>query len=269
MNSLLLVREIASEDFLRFNKNESLINLVKEMGRRNVDRALIYRERSPEGIVTKKDIVTKVAMSRVRRYPVSVLHVSSVMSSPLITVRGEATLSKAANIMMEKNISSLPVREGNEITALLTKWNILEALSTSSAALAEVMTQNIVTVKDTDSMLIARKLMVEEGYSSLPVVSGERKVVGIVTLDEVLDALVSLMNVVGDSGSKSSLRNVTVRDIMRPLIPALSVEDTVGAAASLMLEKRVRATLIMSREGLLRGIVTLTDLTRHASRVHI
>ncbi len=269
MNPLLLVREIASRDFLRFSKNESLINLVKEMGRRNVDRALIYRGESPEGIVTKKDIVTKVAMSRTRRYPVSVLHASSVMSSPLITVKGEATLSKAANIMIEKNISSLPIKEGDEVTALLTKWNVLEVLRTGSTALAEVMTQTLVTVKDTDSMLIARKLMVEEGYSSLPVVSGERRVVGIVTLDEVLNALVSLMDVIGDSSSKISLKNITVRDIMRPLIPALSVEDTVGAAASLMLEKRVRAALIMSREGSLAGIVTLTDLTRYASRIHV
>lgn len=269
MYPLLLVREVASKDFLKVSKNESLVGLIKEMSKRGTDRALIYREGLPEGIVTKKDIVTKVATSRARRYPVSVLHVSSVMNSPLVTVRGEALLSKAANIMIEKNISSLPVTEGRYVTALLTKWDIARALSRTPVALSEIMTQGVTTIKDTNSILIARKLMVEEGYSSLPVTNDEGRVVGIVTLDEILDALVNLMDVVSDSGSKTSLKNVTVRDIMRPLIPALSAEDTIGTATSLMLEKHVRAVLVMSREGLIKGIVTLTDLTRYAAKAGV
>ncbi|MEM2004617.1 MAG: CBS domain-containing protein [Zestosphaera sp.] len=269
MDSLLLVKEVASKEFLKVSKNESLVSLIKEMGRRGTDRALIYREGLPEGIVTKKDIVTKVATSRVRRYPVSVLHVSSVMNSPLITVKGEVLLNKAANIMIEKNISSLPVLEGRDVVALLTKWDIAKALSRIPIPLSEIMTRDVTTIKDTNSILVARKLMVEEGYSSLPVTSEEGRVVGIITLDEILDALVSLMNVVGDSGSKTSLKNVTVRDVMRPLIPALSAEDTVGTAASLMLERHVRAVIIMSREGLVKGIATLTDLTRYVARMSV
>ncbi|MFN3268469.1 MAG: CBS domain-containing protein [Zestosphaera sp.] len=268
MDSFVLVSEVASRNFLRVSKNESLINLIKEMRKKNTDRALIYRDETPEGIVTKKDIITKVAMSRTRRYPVSALHASSVMSYPLVTVKKEMPLSKAARMMIDKNISSLPVKDEETIIALLTKWDIAEALIKSPAPISQIMTRDVITIRDTDSILTARKLMIEEGFSSLPVLSSEDKLVGIVTLDEIVDTLVDLMEFVSNSGSKSSLKNITVRDCMRPVLPVLTTGDAIGTAAALMLEKRVRAVLIVDPEKTLRGIVTLTDLTRYVASTY-
>ena len=265
MDSLIPVDEVASKDFLKVSKNESLASLIKEMRRRNTDRAIIYRDEVPEGIVTKKDVITKVAMSRTKRYPVSALHVSSVMSYPLITIKRDVPLSKAARIMIDKNISSLPVKDENVIIALLTKWDIARALIKSPVQLSQVMTHDVVTIRDTDSILTARKLMIEEGFSSMPVLNNEGKLVGIVTLDEVVDTLVNLMEFVSDSGSKTSLKNITVRDCMRPVIPILTTEDAIGTAAALMLEKHVRAVLLIDSGKTLRGIVTLTDLTRYVA----
>ncbi len=269
MDSLILAGEVASKDFLRVSKNESLVNLVKEMRKKNTDRALVYRDDVPEGIVTKKDIVTKVAVSRTRRYPVSVLHASSVMSYPLITVKRDMPLSKAARMMIDKNVSSLPVKDEEKIVALLTKWDIAKALIKSPTPLSQIMTRDVVTINDTDSILTARKLMIEEGFSSLPVLNSEGLLVGIVTLDEILDTLVDLMEFVSDSGSKSSLKNITVRDCMRPVVPALSPEDALGTAVALMLEKRVRAVLLVGPNKTLRGITTLTDLTRYVASTYV
>lgn len=269
MDSLTLVSEVASKDFLRVNKNESLISLVKEMRKRNTDRAIVYRDEIPEGIVTKKDIITKVAMSRTKRYPVSVLHASSVMSYPLITIKRDMPLSKAARMMIDRNISSLPVKDENTITALLTKWDIAKAVIKSPAPLSQIMTHDIVSIRDIDSILTARKLMIEEGFSSLPVLNNEGKLVGLITLDEIVDTLVDLMEFVSNSGSKSSLRNITVRDCMRPVTPILTTEDALGTAAALMLEKNIRAVLIVDSEGTLRGIITLTDLTRFVAGAYM
>ncbi|MEM0474752.1 MAG: CBS domain-containing protein [Zestosphaera sp.] len=269
MDSLILVSEVASKDFLKVSKNESLISLVKEMRKKSTDRAVIYRDEVPEGIVTKKDIITKVAMSKTKRYPVSVLHVSSVMSYPLITVKRNMPLSKAARIMIDKNISSLPVKDEDIVIALLTKWDIAKALIKSPTPLSQIMTRNVVTIRDTDSILTARKLMIEEGFSSLPVLNSEGKLVGIVTLDEIVDTLVDLMEFVSDSGSKSSLKNITVRDCMRPVVPVLATEDALGTAAALMLDKRIRAVLLVDPERTLQGIATLTDLTRYVASTYV
>jgi len=269
MDSLILVSEVASKDFLKVNKNESLISLVKEMRKRNTDRAIVYRDEIPEGLVTKKDIITKVAMSRAKRYPMSVLHVSSVMNYPLITVKKDMPLSKAARMMIDKNISSLPVEDENMIIALLTKWDIAKVLIKSPALLSQIMTHDVMIIKDTDSILTARKLMIEEGFSSLPVLNNEGKLVGLITLDEIVDTLVDLMEFVGNSGSKSSLKNITVRDCMRPVTPILTTEDTLGTAAALMLEKSVRAVLVVDSERVLRGIITLTDLTRYVAGTYV
>ncbi|MEM2590786.1 MAG: CBS domain-containing protein, partial [Zestosphaera sp.] len=68
---------------------------------------------------------------------------------------------------------------------------------------------------------------------------------------------------------KSSLKNITVRDCMRPVVPVLATEDALGTAAALMLDKRIRAVLLVDPERALQGIATLTDLTRYVASTYV
>ncbi len=263
--TLITAKEISSKEFLKVSKNESLTNVVKSMKKFKTDRAVVYNDLMPEGILTKKDIITRVATTKSKRYPISALHASSVMSSPLYTIQPDVTLPKAARIMIEKNFSCLPLMEGNEITAMLTKWDIAKILTTSSRPLSQVMTTDVTVVRDTDSLIMARKLMIDKGFSSLPVVSLEGRIVGMLTLDELLNALVELLDTIAEAGARDSLKRITVRDVMRPITPVLKSGDSIGKAAALMIEKGIRAVLVTSSEELLKGIVTLTDLTKYVA----
>jgi len=263
--TLVTVKEIASKEFLKVSKNESLANVVKSMEKFKTDRAIVYSNLTPEGILTKKDIITRVATTKSRRYPISALHASSVMTSPLYTTQPNVTLPKAARVMVEKNFSCLPIIEGDEVTGMLTKWDIAKILTTNSRPLSQIMTTDVTIVRDTDSLIMARKLMIDEGFSSLPVVNLEGKIVGMLTLDELLNALVELLDIIAEAGAKDALKRIAVRDVMRPIAPMLKSDDAIGTAAALMLEKNIRAVLITSNEGLLKGIATLTDLTKYVA----
>ncbi len=260
---LLTIGELGSKDFLKVNKNDSLHNVIREMEKEGVDRALVYSDDKAEGIITKKDIVSRIAMTKRKRFPVSSLHVSSVMTYPLIVLPHDTLVPKAARVMLEKGISSVPAEESGNITALFSKWELARAMIKDPTPLEEVMSRNVVKVYETDSMILARKLMIEEGLSTLPVMNSEGRVVGILTLSELMDTLVELLDVLAETGARDALRRVSVGEIMRPLIPALKPTDAVGMAAALMLEKEIRGILVVSEGGEVEGIVTLTDLTKH------
>jgi len=260
---LITISEAGTNDFLRVHKNDSLYNLIKALRKNEVDRAVVYGERGAEGMVTLKDIVSKVGSTRNVRIPVSTLHVSSVMSYPLIKLPYDTSVAKAARVMLENNISSVPAEKEEEIVALFSKWDIAKLLREDTTQITEIMTSSVTKVSETDSLIMVRRLMIDNGLSTLPVVNpSNNEVVGIITLTELVNTLVDIIDEFADSGGKDFLKRVRVGDIMRPLVPAVSPSESVGKAAELMVGKNLRGVLIME-ENKVKGIVTLTDLTRY------
>ena len=256
------IGELGTKDFLRVNKNDSISGVIKEMSKEGVDRALVYSDDEPEGIVTKKDIVSRVGSSRRRRIPPSSLHVSSFMSFPLLILPEDILISKAARVMLDAGISSIPAHRSREVISLFSKWDIAKVLIKEASPIEDIMSRKVVWIMEDDSLIKARKLMVEEGLSTLPVMNADGKVIGIVTVTELMDALIEILDVLAESGARNALKRIRVGEIMRPLIPSLRPDDTIGMAAALMIEKSIRGVLVMNEEGGLEGLVTLTDLTR-------
>ena len=262
---LITVGELGRKEFPRVSKNDSLEGLLRVLERFGSDRAIVYSDDVPEGIVTKKDVISKAASSRRKLFPLSVLHVSSVMSSPLTTLPAQTPASKAARVMLEKGISSIPASEEGDITALLTKWEIVRTLEGDTTGLREVMSPGVRKLRESDSLILARKVVLEEGLSIVPVVGREGVLLGVITADELLKALVELIDLLSEGGAHNALSGVSVGEIMRPYAPLLNEDSTVGEAVRLMEGKGVKGVFVEG-EGSLLGVVTLTDLVAYVVR---
>jgi len=260
----LTVGEAGTKKVLKLSKNDSIYNALKELRKYKTDRALIYEGGELVGIVTKKDVVKKIPLSKskFRRLPVTQLHLSSIMASPVLTLQHGASVLKAARIMLEKNISSIPVTKKAEVTALFTKWDIAKLLVKSELPAQSIATYPVKTINKFSSIIHARRLIIDEGISTLPVVDENNSLVGILTIDELTDALADLINILAEGGSKESLRHVSVSEVMRPLVPSVCSDEVVGRVATLMLSEDVRGVVLVDEVGKINGIVTLTDLTR-------
>ncbi len=261
---LLTIGEVSTRSFLKLSKNDSLYNALKELRKQKTDRALIYDDDSLIGIITKKDVVRKIpiAKSKYKRIPISQLHLSSIMSSPVITLPHNALVLKAARIMLEKNISSIPVIKDSQVTALFTKWNIANLMVESTVLVKDIATYPVKVISKYSSIIYARRLIIDEGISTLPVIDDRNNLVGILTVDELTDALVDLINILAEGGSKEGLRHIGVGEIMRPFLPKVRNDDTVGKAASLILSEGVRGVVVVDESDKISGIITLTDLTK-------
>ncbi len=262
---LITIGEAGSKDFIRVNKNDSLHNLIRKLRRREKDRALVYSDDVPEGIVTQKDVIARVASSRNYSPPTTTIHVASVMTYPLIKLPAGTSVVKAARVMLEKGISSIPAIGSEGVIALFSKWDLAKMLTDVKEPVSAVMTTRIVFVRETDSLPHVRRLMIDKDVSILPVVNPEKgNVVGIITPTELMNALVEAVDNLSESGLRDFLKGITAGDIMRPLIPAVSSNDRIADAANLITEKSVRGVLVMEG-GHVIGIVTLTDLTKYAT----
>lgn len=114
----------------------------------------------------------------------------------------------------------------------------------------EVMNRDVKTVRSTDTVKEAAKLMTEKKIGSLVVVSGMGEVIGIITEKDVISKIV----VFGRNADE-----VKVEEIMSKNIITASPNNTLEEAANLMTEKKIKKLPVVE-DGSLVGIITASDL---------
>jgi CBS domain-containing membrane protein len=120
---------------------------------------------------------------------------------------------------------------------------------------ASIMSTDLVTIKPEDNLESARQLMAKRRIHHLPVVDQNGKLVGLVTLTNVLAATDSILR---DAESRLKPEDVTVDEIM--VRDLATVDEHAGLRqAALFLEKHRIGCLPVVTDGKLRGIVTDSD----------
>ena len=127
MNSTF-VHQVMSKNVLTLDGTVSLQEAAKKMKNLKVGCVIILHDKVPVGIITERDFVTKVAAEGRPLFTA----VSEVMSSPLIMIDSEETIWEASELMKEKQIHKLPVKENDQIVGVVTTTDIVKISSVGS-----------------------------------------------------------------------------------------------------------------------------------------
>jgi CBS domain-containing protein len=127
---------------------------------------------------------------------------------------------------------------------------------------ADLMTRAVVTLEEEDTLLDAADQMRRFRVRHLPVVRDGR-LVGILSQRDLL----RLSPAGGDPEAVTrAQRRVRVGDAMTRELVTASPGTSLHAAAELMIDCRIGCLPVSDEEGLLRGLITSTDLLRLLSR---
>ena len=72
-----------------------------------------------------------------------------------------------------------------KLKGIVTSWDITRAMAEGKKSLADIESHNVVTAKPDEPLEIASKRMAQNNISALPVIDIERKVLGIITSEDV------------------------------------------------------------------------------------
>jgi len=129
----------------------------------------------------------------------------------------------------------------------------------------DIMTREVVTLAEDDTLVDARSCMDRGRIRHLPVVRGNR-LVGLVTHRDVLAASFSTFAQVSPREEHRIFAQVPVREVMHEpyaVPPAMRVRD----AARIMLDNQYGCLPVVDEFGALLGIVTEADFLRLAVRM--
>jgi len=129
-----LVRDWMTPDPINVPSNCTLPDAYWLMIDKKVRRLLVVDHEKLVGIVTLEDLRGKVPSILTSMDPIRAnnmltkLPVCRVMTENPKTIEVNATLLKAARLMLEFKISTLPVMEGNKLVEIITESDIFRAL---------------------------------------------------------------------------------------------------------------------------------------------
>jgi CBS domain-containing protein len=238
------------------------------MGEKRVGSLIVVKYDTPVGIITERDLLREVVRRGISLEKdwlvggVSIQEekVEEIMSYPLTTISLNSQIKGAAQMMIEKKIRRLGVRDSGKLVGIITASDLVRSLPEIPETMRvwfEVdyfMTEGVVTADGETSVENVAKIMGEKGIGSV-IITRDGEPAGIFTERDLLTKFLA---------KEKSLKVEVGGVCSSPLITApigISVHD----AAEVMATKHVRR-LPITKDGNLVGILTARDLVEAYAR---
>ena len=123
------------------------------------------------------------------------MSLAALTQKPVYTVQPTETVARAARLMCDHSVGALVITDESGVTPLgvITDrdlvWLIAEGFDPQVAAVGQFVHSPLHTARVTDSLSEVTRKMQEHGVRRLPIVDQEARLIGMVSLDDVLVAL--------------------------------------------------------------------------------
>jgi len=131
------IEDLARDDVVSASPGTSVPELAQQMRDENVGSVVITDANAPTGIVTDRDLTTRVLAAEMAPDDQTA---EDVMSTDLCAVGPDAGFYEAARVMNENGVRRLPVcDENDELTGIITADDLTELLADENQQLAAVV----------------------------------------------------------------------------------------------------------------------------------
>lgn len=142
----------------------------------------------------------------------------------------------------------------------------------------DIMTKEVVTVKEEDTVEIAANVLNDNSLSGLPVVDENKLLKGIITEGDLMrrvsridgPSYIEILGGIFALESKSKLAErlqksmgYLVKDMMTEDVITIFEDATIEDAATLMVKEKVKRIPVVDEVGILIGIISRRDIMHH------
>jgi len=280
----MLVKDLMSTPVYIVSPEENVARARNLMLKHRIGRIVVAEGSTPIGIVTKKDLSRRLdqAEPQWRRRPIDNIPIKHVMSESLISLYPEATPVQAAELMIENDISGLPVVKGDALIGIVTKWDMIGYYSKLDipTMVKEIMTKEVVTVHRHHTISHILYELEENAADRAVVIEGNGMPVGIITRSNL--AFTKMYGARGDLPRKDVsmtrkdsygglkryryIREVPLvaEDIMSAPLITIGSEEPAVEAAKIMVRERINGIPVLNSE--IQGMVTGADIIKAIRR---
>jgi CBS domain-containing protein len=242
-----IAKELMSHDVVTITPEASLDDAARIMGEKHVGSLIVVKYRTPVGIVTERDLLSKVLALGLFLIDEKV---EDVMSYPLAGVSFTAKIKEVAKLMISVK-SRLAVFDAGTLVGIITASDLIKSLPDvpeTEVKVDDFMTKEVVNADEETSVINIAKIMGRQRIGSV-IIEHRGEPFGIFTERDLLTTFLAKGKALfADVGSECSW----------PLI-VIPAGTSVHRAAATMALKHIRRLPVVKNEKLV-GIITARDL---------
>jgi len=134
---LILVRDVMTKEPRVVRRDTSVQEVVATMNKYDISSIIVVEGKRPVGIVTHKDIISKLVQARI---PPEAVTAREVMTSPIVAINEDANVEEAARLMTKKRIKKLIVtRNNDELAGIITSSDLVREAPRMTKLLDELL----------------------------------------------------------------------------------------------------------------------------------
>jgi len=131
---IVRVRDLMNESLISIDVSAPILEAIRTMTTHEIGSVVVTRGNEPIGILTERDCLKKVC----GELDCTIATAGEIMSTPLITIDANASLYKAARMMLEHNIRRLLVTSDDKIVGIFTQKDLLTKINDVFLSLASI-----------------------------------------------------------------------------------------------------------------------------------
>jgi len=254
----LLVRDVMSEAAVVARKGETLSDVISKMKKDHLREVPVLDGDKPVGLVSYSSFLMR------RSVPLSA-KVEQVMR-PAPRLEEDMSVTHAVEELMSAGVRGAPVVRNGRMVGFMSRTDIIRILpkvdELRGKKVSDFMSSNPQSVTEKESVRKAQMLMKGLMEKSLPVVDETGRLIGAVTMSDVMEVLWSSKATARPSNEmrgEKEAPDIAVSSVMSRPPVAASIGDSLDKVANLMLGKGV-ATVFIEDRGNLVGVVSQADL---------
>lgn len=114
--------------------NVTVFDALEQMADHGIGALLVLENGQPLGLFSERDYARKLALRGLRSRDTPV---SAIMSSPVLTIRPDASVQEGLQVMTERYVRHLPVVDGSGVIGMVSIGDLVKAVIQDQQALIE------------------------------------------------------------------------------------------------------------------------------------
>jgi len=103
-----------------------------------------------------------------------------------VTCREDERIEEVAQRLVNRSVNHVVVVDGQgKLSGIVTSWDITKSIANGKKTLKDIIVRNVHTTSLNEPLETASRTLAQHNISALPVVDGERRVLGIVTSEDI------------------------------------------------------------------------------------
>jgi CBS domain-containing protein len=248
-----MTKELMSQEIVTVPPETSLDTAARIMGEKHIGSLIVVKYRTPVGIVTERDLLSKVLALGLFLYNEKV---EDMMSFPLVGISFTSKIKEAAKLMIKAK-SRLAVFDAGTLVGIITASDLIKSLpdvAETEVRVDDFMSRDVMTADEKTSVLSISRIMGGQRIGSV-IITRDGEPFGIFTERDLLTRFLAqgreLFTEVGPECSQS--------------LSVIPDGTSVHRAAATMALKHIRRLPVV-RDKKLVGIITARDLVEAYSK---